>query len=152
MNQLQPSRGLATTPWRRVAATRELTHNRLFPGRRCCCDVAHLCQGILAAHQTLGRLWISLGAILLSDISSQMTESNHELNSNSVTDSLTHKCYRCPDCATPPPDAERQRPLPISQKMLYKKGFTGFVRLGIGNDPRVGAHPWIQFIRHQGCF
>jgi hypothetical protein len=45
MNQLQASRGgPGNSPWRRVAATRDLPHNRLFPGRRRCCDVAYLCQ------------------------------------------------------------------------------------------------------------
>ena len=40
--------------------------------------------------------------------STKTTESNHELNSNSVTDVLTHKCYRCPDCALR--NAERGTP------------------------------------------
>jgi hypothetical protein len=31
-------------PWTRVAATRDLPTNRLFPGRRCCSDVAYLSQ------------------------------------------------------------------------------------------------------------
>jgi hypothetical protein len=55
-----------------------LTHNRLFPGPACCCDVAYLYQAF-SQPTGPGRLWISLGAILLSDPSSQMTESNHEL-------------------------------------------------------------------------
>ena len=43
----------------------------------------------------------------------KMTEPNNEQNSYSVTDVLTHKCYRCPDCATAErqtPNAERQFP------------------------------------------
>jgi hypothetical protein len=31
-------------PWTRVAATRDFPTNRLFPGRRCCSDVAYLSQ------------------------------------------------------------------------------------------------------------
>ena len=40
---------------------------------------------------------------------SQMIEPNDELNSNSVTDVPTHKCYRCPGCAADrrTPNAER---------------------------------------------
>ena len=44
-----------------------LTHNRLFPGRRRCCDVAYLSQAF-SQHTGPGRLWISLGTILLPDI------------------------------------------------------------------------------------
>ncbi len=43
-----------------------LTHNRLFPGRRRCCDVAYLSQAF-SQHTGPGRLWISLGTILLPD-------------------------------------------------------------------------------------
>jgi hypothetical protein len=43
---------------------------------------------------------------LLSDISSQMTKSNHELKQQ-VFDVLTQKCYRCPGCARRTPNAER---------------------------------------------
>jgi len=57
-------------------------------GPACCCDVAYLSQAF-SQPTGPGRLWISLGAILLPDTSSQMTESNHELNS--------YECYRCPD-------------------------------------------------------
>jgi hypothetical protein len=49
-----------------------------FSGPACCCDVAYLYQAF-SQPTGPGRLWISLGASLLSDISSQMTESNHEL-------------------------------------------------------------------------
>ncbi len=70
-----------------------------------CCDVAYLYQAF-SQHTGPGRLWISLSTILLPDIlSSRWTEPNNELNSYSVTDVLTHKCYRCPDCA-----AERRSP------------------------------------------
>ena len=36
MNQLNPPRlkAILVAPWTRVAATRDFTHNRLFPGRR----------------------------------------------------------------------------------------------------------------------
>ena len=43
-----------------------------------CCDVAYLSQAF-SQPTGPGRLWISLGASSLSDTSSQMTESNHEL-------------------------------------------------------------------------
>jgi hypothetical protein len=49
-----------------------------FSGPACCCDVAYLSQAF-SQPTGPGRLWISLSAILLSDISSQMTKSNHEL-------------------------------------------------------------------------
>ena len=44
MNQLQPLRGLGGSPLETGGRNSRLTHNRLFPGRRCCCDVAYLCQ------------------------------------------------------------------------------------------------------------
>jgi hypothetical protein len=46
---------------------REGPHNRLFPGPACCCDVVYLCQAF-SQPTGPGRLWISLGAILLPDI------------------------------------------------------------------------------------
>jgi hypothetical protein len=49
-----------------------------FSGSACCCDVAYLSQAF-SQPTGPGRLWISLGASSLSDTSSQMTESNHEL-------------------------------------------------------------------------
>jgi hypothetical protein len=76
-----------------------LTHNRLFPGRRCCCDVAYLCQAF-SQHTGPGAITDKSGRHFVARYPSQRsTESNHELNSNSVTDVLTYKCYRCPDCA-----------------------------------------------------
>ena len=36
-----------------------------FSGPACCCDVAYLSQAFSQAHRPGGRLWISLGAILL---------------------------------------------------------------------------------------
>jgi len=79
MNQLN-HRGLKdvlVAPWSRVAPTRDLPTIAFFRAgvllRR-----SVPVPGILATHRP-GRLWISLGASLLSDISSQMTESNHEL-------------------------------------------------------------------------
>jgi len=59
-----------------------------FSGPACCCDVAYLSQAF-SQPTGPGRLWISLGASSLPDTSTQMTESNHELNS--------YQCYRCPD-------------------------------------------------------
>jgi hypothetical protein len=59
-----------------------------FSGPACCCDVAYLSQAF-SQPTGPGRLWISLGASLLSDTSLQMTESNHELKQ--------YRCYRCPD-------------------------------------------------------
>ena len=44
MNQLPPLWGHGGSPWRQVAATRDLPTIAFFPGRRCCCDVAYLCQ------------------------------------------------------------------------------------------------------------
>jgi hypothetical protein len=44
MNQLQPLWGLGGSPLETGGRNSRLTHNRLFPGRRCCCDVAYLCQ------------------------------------------------------------------------------------------------------------
>jgi hypothetical protein len=50
-----------------------------FSGPACCCDVAYLYQAFSQPTGPGGRLWISLGASLLSAPSSQMTKSNHEL-------------------------------------------------------------------------
>jgi hypothetical protein len=48
MNQLQPSwrgKGLSLeSPLETGGRNSRLTHNRLFPGRRRCCDVAYLYQ------------------------------------------------------------------------------------------------------------
>ena len=67
MNQLchRGLKAILVARWCRVAAT--LTHNHLFPGPACCCDVAYLSQAF-SQPTGPGRLWISLGAILLPDI------------------------------------------------------------------------------------
>lgn len=73
MNQLQPIVGprLKGAPLeKRGGRNSRLTHNRLFPGRRRCCDVAYLSQAF-SQHTGPGRLWISLGPILLPDILSR---------------------------------------------------------------------------------
>jgi hypothetical protein len=79
MNELNHSglKDMLMAPWSRVAAIRDLP-TIAFSGPACCCDVAYLYQAF-SQPTGPGRLWISLGASLLSDISSQMTESNHEL-------------------------------------------------------------------------
>ena len=112
MNQPSNHRGGGGPPLETGGRNSRLTHNRLFPGRRRCCDVAYLYQAF-SQHTGPGRLWISLSTILLPDIlSRRWTEPNNELNSYSVTDVLTHKCYRCPDCAAErrTPNAERRTP------------------------------------------
>ena len=80
MNQLNP-RGAKEYPggsleseWPQLATYPQSP----FSGPACCCDVAYLYQAF-SQPTGPGRLWISLGASLLSDISLQMTESNHEL-------------------------------------------------------------------------
>jgi hypothetical protein len=49
-----------------------------FSGPTCCCDVAYLSQAF-SQPTGPGRLWISLSANSLSDTSSKMIESKHEL-------------------------------------------------------------------------
>ena len=89
MNQLH-HRGLKdilAAPWTRVAATRDLPTIAFFRAgvllRR-----SVPVPGILATHRP-GAIMDKSGRILLPNTSSQMTESNHELNS--------YECYRCPD-------------------------------------------------------
>jgi hypothetical protein len=79
MNELN-HRGLKdmlVAPWSRVAATRDLPTIAFFRAgvllRR-----SVPVPGILATHRP-GAIMDKSGASLLSDISSQMTESNHEL-------------------------------------------------------------------------
>jgi hypothetical protein len=89
MNQLQHRelKAILVAPCTRVAATRDLPTIAFFRAgvllRR-----SVPVPGILATHRP-GAIMISLGASSSSEISSQMTESNHELNS--------YQCYRCPD-------------------------------------------------------
>ena len=89
MNQLEPSwakgypGGLAGVGWPQLATYPQSP----FSGPACCCDVAYLSQAF-SQPTGPGRLWISLSANSLSD-----------------TDVLTHKCYRCPDCALLTPDS-----------------------------------------------
>jgi hypothetical protein len=71
MNQLQPLWGLGGSPLETGGRNSRLTHNRLFPGRRRCCDVAYLSQAF-SQHTGPGRLWISLGTILLPDPLAEM--------------------------------------------------------------------------------
>ena len=79
MNQLN-HRGLGISWWLPGVEWPQLATypQSPFSGPACCCDVAYLYQAF-SQPTGPGRLWISLGASLLSDISSQMTESNHEL-------------------------------------------------------------------------
>ena len=69
MNQLQHRELkaiLVAPPCSRVAATRDLPTIAFFRPA-CCCDVAYLSQAF-SQPTGPGRLWISLGAILLPDI------------------------------------------------------------------------------------
>ena len=80
MNNLSP-RGLKRIPvglpgvgWPQLATYPQSP----FSGPACCCDVAYLTQAF-SQPTSPGRLWISLGANSLPEISSKMTESKHEL-------------------------------------------------------------------------
>jgi hypothetical protein len=80
MNQLK-HRGLKdilVAPWGVEWSQLATYPQSPFSGPACCCDVAYLYQAF-SQPTGPGRLWISLGASLLSNTSSQMTESNHEL-------------------------------------------------------------------------
>jgi hypothetical protein len=80
MNNLSPRGlkripvGLAGVGWPQLATYPQSP----FSGPACCCDVAYLSQAF-SQPTSPGRLWISLGANSLPEISSKMTESKHEL-------------------------------------------------------------------------
>ena len=67
MNQLEPPRAKGYPgwlPWTRAAATRDLPTIAYFPAGGLLRRSVPV-PGILATHPAGGRLWISLGAILL---------------------------------------------------------------------------------------
>ncbi len=80
MNQLEPPWAKDDPGWLPGVGWPQLATypQSPFSGLACCCDVAYLSQAF-SQPTSPGRLWISLGANSLPDISSKMTESKHEL-------------------------------------------------------------------------